>query len=174
LTNSWDSNFATLLALVRSRSTSVGLRFHGEDHWREVGAIGLELADETRDCDRRVVLLFAVFHDAMRVGDAGDPDHGRRGAALGTEFPLTALGIEARQAELLRLACRGHTGGTLSADPTVGVCWDADRLTLGRVGIEPKARYFSTPAGRRRVGIAAAVPGGLPEWRELAERATAP
>ena len=172
MTTAWASTFATLVALVRSRSTSVGLRFHGEDHWREVAAIGLELADETVDCDRQVIVLFALLHDAMRIGDDRDPDHGPRAAALVAELGLTALGVDSRQAELVQRACRDHTGGTLSADPTIGVCWDADRLTLGRVGIEPQARYFSTAAGRRRVG-AATVPRGRPEWRELAVRATA-
>jgi hypothetical protein len=39
---------------------------------------------------------------------------------------------------------------TLSTDPTVGVCFDADRLDLGRVGIEPDPELMSTEAGRKR------------------------
>ena len=73
--------------------------------------------------------------------------------------------------ELLEEACRAHTGGGVTADATIGVCWDADRLTLGRVGITPKARYFSTDAGRRRLGTS--LNGGVPGWSELAERASA-
>ena len=36
-------------------------------------------------------------------------------------------------------------------DPTIGTCWDADRLDIGRVGIIPHERFMSTAAGKRRV-----------------------
>jgi uncharacterized protein len=39
--------------------------------------------------------------------------------------------------EKLVLACKSQTDGTISTDPTLGVCFDADRLDFGRVGIEP-------------------------------------
>jgi hypothetical protein len=46
-------------------------------------------------------------------------------------------------------------------DPTLGVCLDADRLTLWRVGMVPLARYLSTAAGRD---------DAAPRWsRELVE-----
>jgi len=51
---------------------------------------------------------------------------------------------------LLDYAIRHHTGGQISDDPTIGACWDADRLDIGRVGIIPHERYMSTAAGRRR------------------------
>jgi hypothetical protein len=34
--------------------------------------------------------------------------------------------------------------------PTIGCCWVADQLDLGRVGIEPDAKMMSTEAGRKR------------------------
>jgi hypothetical protein len=34
-------------------------------------------------------------------------------------------------------------------NPTIGCCWDADRLDLSRVGIEPDTELMSTDAGRR-------------------------
>ena len=34
--------------------------------------------------------------------------------------------------------------GLVSEDPTVGACWDADRLDLPRVGIQPDPALFST------------------------------
>ncbi|HEX2864161.1 MAG TPA: hypothetical protein VHN99_06310, partial [Deinococcales bacterium] len=54
-------------------------------------------------------------------------------------------------AQLARLleAVDGHTRGRLSADPTVGTCWDADRLDLMRVGRRPDPRFLSTEAARR-------------------------
>ena len=115
------------------------------------------------------MLLFALFHDAMRANEDSDPRHGERGAALAAEFGPNALGLSAGQMQQLERACRDHTGGGVSADPTIGVCWDADRLTLGRVGITPKARYFSTDAGRKRLGTN--LRGDVPDWSEIGARA---
>ena len=46
--------------------------------------------------------------------------------------------------ERLRFACEHHTHQVHHDDPTVAVCWDADRLELGRVGIDPDPSYFNT------------------------------
>ena len=35
-----------------------------------------------------------------------------------------------------------------SADPTIGACWDADRLNLWRVGVAPARGMLSTAAAR--------------------------
>lgn len=40
--------------------------------------------------------------------------------------------------------------GLTTTNPTIGCCWDADRLDLGRVGIEPDPELMSTDAGRKR------------------------
>jgi uncharacterized protein len=58
------------------------------------------------------------------------------------------LPLEPAQLERLAAACDGHTDGFISDDPTVGACWDADRLDLPRVGIKPDARLLSTAAAR--------------------------
>jgi hypothetical protein len=60
-----------------------------------------------------------------------------------------SLDLDAGQKEKLVLACRTHTDGATSSDATVGVCFDADRLDLVRVGIEPDAELMSTDAGRK-------------------------
>jgi uncharacterized protein len=36
--------------------------------------------------------------------------------------------------------------GLMHQDATIQSCWDADRLDLGRVGIEPSKQYLSTYA----------------------------
>jgi uncharacterized protein len=48
-----------------------------------------------------------------------------------------ALGISHKEQPLLAYAFREHTSGYTDADITVQVCWDADSLELGRVGIPP-------------------------------------
>jgi uncharacterized protein len=138
-----------LLAAVRERSTGIDSRIHGELHWRTVGANGLWLAHSLESADTRVVLLFALLHDTMRLNDGHDPDHGRRAAAFAGELHAEGqLGIAASQLDLLVHACAEHADGTVSSDPTVGACWDADRLDLPRVGITPRPELFSTDAAR--------------------------
>lgn len=138
-----------LLATVRERSTGIDSHIHGELHWRTVGASGLWLARSLDGVDRQVVLLFALLHDAMRLNDGHDPEHGRRAAVFAGELGADGLlGIAAPQVELLLHACAEHADGTVSDDPTVGACWDADRLDLPRVGITPRPELFSTDVAR--------------------------
>lgn len=120
---------------------------HGPGHWRNVEDAVLLMAPDT-GADIEVGRLFAIFHDCCRLDDGSDLEHGPRAATfihglLGNKIRLTPA-----QAELLLYAVREHTAGRLSDDPTVGTCWDADRLDLGRVGIAPTAKYMSTPAGK--------------------------
>ncbi len=56
--------------------------------------------------------------------------------------------------DLLGFACEEHTNGGVCANPTVGVCWDADRLNLWRVGITPDPLFLSTRAARSEQRIA--------------------
>jgi uncharacterized protein len=113
---------------------------------------GFTLVSKTDGADPEVVRLFALFHDSMRLNEGHDPDHGRRGSALAREL-ADILPLEPSQLELLTAACDGHTEGFISDDPTVGACWDADRLDLPRVGIQPEARLLSTAAARARAAL---------------------
>jgi uncharacterized protein len=124
---------------------------HGPRHWLRVSRIGLELA-KACGADAEVVHMFALFHDARRENEDDDPGHGLRGAELARSMADTHLiHLNRAQFDLLHEACVHHTDGTTSTDPTIGCCWDADRLDLGRVGIEPAAKYLSTAAARARL-----------------------
>lgn len=92
-----------------------------EDHWRQVASIGLDLAARTPGCDLIVVVLFAVLHDAQRIGDEQDPPHGARGAALARSLDLGRFGFGREQLALVEAACRDHTGGALSDGLTLYV-----------------------------------------------------
>lgn len=120
---------------------------HGPDHWRRVERNGLLLSGRT-GADVTVVRLFALFHDSRRENDQRDNGHGRRGAMLAEGLRGVAYDLAGVQLELLRIACVGHTDGLLHDDPTIGTCWDADRLDLGRVGITPRPKFMSTAYGR--------------------------
>jgi len=136
-----------VLALVLEEATARLDSIHGLEHWARVERNGLWLARQT-GADSWLITLFALFHDAMRVNDHHDPDHGPRAADLAAGIGHEALGISPEQLEVLCRACRGHTRELHSEDPAVATCWDADRLDLPRAGITPKPRFFSTVLGR--------------------------
>jgi len=125
---------------------------HGPDHWRRVEAVGLELCKET-GADKTVVRLFALLHDSCRLDDGADLLHGPRAADMLGEIAVKLFTLEPDRLDLLEFAIRHHTGGQISDDPTIGTCWDADRLDIGRVGIIPHQRYMSTEPGRRRAKL---------------------
>jgi uncharacterized protein len=116
---------------------------HGLTPWKRVAENAVALATLTPGADLEVGVSFALLHDAFRVCDGDDPDHGPR-AAHWADTNRELLG----DIDTLVAALAGHADGHISDDPTIGVCWDADRLDLGRVGITPDAAYLSTNALR--------------------------
>lgn len=160
---------ARLVDAVLERSTGKDSFIHGESHWQRVAAAGLTLLPESPGADPALVFLFALFHDSMRLNDNYDPLHGPRGAALARELRGEAFDLEDAEMSLLAFACEEHTNGGIGSDPTVGVCWDADRLNLWRVGIIPDPRFLSTEAARseERIGWAHGLQQEQFAWAEL-------
>ncbi len=161
-----------LVEAVVSRSTGGGSRIHGVRHWRRVASNGLALLAETPEADGLLVFLFALFHDAMRLNDHRDPQHGERAAALAGDLRNGDLyRIDGARMDLLVLALAEHDRGRTSDDATVGACWDADRLNLWRVGIEPRPDRLSTQAAKRPARILwakRAMRTPPPSWEDLA------
>ena len=120
---------------------------HGLNHWRRVETYGLYLAGKN-GADFRAVSLFAYFHDCQRIDEDRDPGHGLRGAEKAKRL-RDKLDLGDTAFELLFQACAGHTDLVFSHDVTIATCWDADRLDLDRVGIDPHPDYFSTYEGAR-------------------------
>ena len=137
----------TLIRILRDQFALDWEGVHGFPHWRRVRENGLRLAAVT-GARPRVVELFAYLHDAMRVSDGRDPDHGPRAAELARSLAGTAFEIEANELGLLLAACHGHSYGLTVGDRSVLTCWDADRLDLGRVGIRPDPDFLCTEAAR--------------------------
>jgi uncharacterized protein len=121
---------------------------HGYSHWVRVRQNGLRLAELT-GANPRVVELFAFLHDICRQNDIVDHGHGQRAADFAAGLPYVRLLLSPAEMELLLQACAGHTRGQCEADLTVQVCWDADRLDLGRVDIYPNPRLLCTEAARQ-------------------------
>jgi len=111
---------------------------HGEGHWRRVALGGLAICTRTPQADPVVAVLFGLLHDARRLDEDVDLEHGTRAAwlveRLAAQRVLTVSNI---QLMALRDACAGHSmGGVAATRPTVAACCDADRCELRRGGTE--------------------------------------
>ncbi|RTK97051.1 MAG: hypothetical protein EKK64_02315 [Neisseriaceae bacterium] len=122
--------------------------YHGIWHWEKVERNALEIANHTELCDHIVVQLFGILHDSKRKDENEDLNHGLRAANFAKSlYEEGKLLITKKQLQKLETACEFHEKGEISKDPTIGACWDADRLELTRVGITPNPKFFSTKAG---------------------------
>lgn len=121
---------------------------HGPAHWMRVRTNGLLLAPET-GANTTVVELFALFHDVCRQTSSVDPDHGERAARLAETLHREGrFHVGERALEQLMTACRDHIQGQRCDDPTLLTCWDADRLDLSRLGIDPAPEQLLTEVAR--------------------------
>jgi uncharacterized protein len=145
-----------LLSEVSRGTTSGHSAVHGWRHWMETAWFGLQLLSEVSDADPAVVLLFALLHDSRRHNDHDDPNHGRRAATLIPQLSTKLLRLSDRQATCLVDACEGHADGYTTTNATIGVCWDADRLGLWRIGVKPMISMLSVNASRNEERIRAA------------------
>ena len=107
----------------------------------------------------------------MRFNDNHDPLHGPREAELARELHGEAFDLDEERMRLLEFACEEHTNGGVDSHPTVGVCWDADRLNLWRVGIRPDPRWLSTEAARseERIGWPRDLQWERSSWEETCQ-----
>ena len=136
-------NLEPFLALAREKFGLEVSGIHGESHWHRVikNARRIVRADGG---DIVVATLFGVFHDCCRDDDGSDHRHGLRAA----EYVKTLdLGLHPDQLRILCWAMSHHTTPKVSGNPTVGACWDADRLDLGRVGYIIDPQFLSTDEG---------------------------
>ena len=142
-----DIDYGRLWQHVSAQFHALEHSVHGPDHWRRVERNALLLAPQT-GADIVVVRLFAVFHDCRRENDFFDEGHGARGAEYASSLRNTFFHLPDDAFELLLYACRWHTDGQRHEHPTIGTCWDADRLDLGRISVIPDPKFMSTDFGR--------------------------
>lgn len=134
-------------------------------------ATGLELGSGLEDVDRGLVFCFGLLHDTRRENESYDPGHGSRAADFAAELRDGGhLALDDARFGALVHALTLHSDGHVSTDPTVGACWDADRLHLPRVSIEPDPALFSTRAALGPAPLSAAADlreRGAPSWEAL-------
>lgn len=140
-------DFDTLWQLASERFALGDYSIHGPSHWQRVKANGLRIA-KTSGADETVVHLFALLHDSCRENDGRDREHGLRASEWAKTLRISWLPISDEQFEILSYALIHHDRGQVSADATIGTCWDADRLDLTRCHMTPHPRFMSTQAGR--------------------------
>jgi uncharacterized protein len=120
---------------------------HGIAHWARVLQNGRRLAlKETANLE--MVELFAVLHDSQRRTDHRDEAHGLRAAEFAKGIRGNLIDLDDDNFQLLYKACALHTNGQQTDDVTIAVCWDSDRLDLGRVGIYPNPNLLCTNTGK--------------------------
>lgn len=125
---------------------------HGLPHWQRVERNGIILSMKNGqirdDINIKVVRFFAYLHDKCRLNDWADLEHGARAADMLVTIRDTILkGFTDEEVSLLEKACRYHTTELRTGIPTVDVCFDADRLDLGRVGITPNPKLMASEQG---------------------------
>jgi uncharacterized protein len=164
------------LAFVKEaerRATGVARssRLHGPEHWRQVAQVGLMLAQAGVPVDLGVLVAFAAVHDTRRLNDGEDPEHGPRAAELADAMRGDGYldWLDGDQFAALREAVATHTAAERSDDATIGACFDADRLTLWRIGVCPVPWLLSSGAAISLMAPAgAALADGPPfGWRQL-------
>ena len=149
----------TLVAAVLPRAWRRDSAWHGEAHWRCVAATGLDARHRASTASiAGVVLCFGLLHDTRRENETYDPGHGPRAASFAassaprgcSSSTIARFAVLARRSGCTRTArCR--------SDPTIGACWDADRLHLPRVfdrarpdAVLDRTRRTVRPGSRRR------------------------
>ena len=138
----WDWSLA--------RTTVSAESIHGPRHWRRVSRLGLRIA-RLEGADALVVAVFAACHDVARIHDGRDLKHGPLGARRLLDDLADQLELAPSRLDLLVEAITHHTGGRVSDDPTIGACWDADRLDLVRIGFDIDRKRLSTRTARSAV-----------------------
>ena len=136
-----------LIAIIKEEFALSLDGIHGASHWARVRENGLRLAEHT-GAKPEVIELFAYLHDSKRLDNGFDPGHGKRAAEFVMALDCALMPLSEGDLELLVYACWHHSEDVTKAEITIQTCWDADRLDLGRIGIEPDPRYLCTPAAK--------------------------
>ena len=124
------------------------LNDHGIDHFDRVFEHGLKLA-ACEGGNKNVIKCFAYLHDACRMNEVYDPDHGLRAADYAETLRHSVLSyLTDKEFDQLITACKFHTNTLKTDDITVNCCFDADRLDLIRLNIKLDPNKFATATGR--------------------------
>ncbi len=121
---------------------------HGINHWRRVYE-NTQILSTHYNIESEVFELFALLHDSKREDEFEDRHHGVR--ATGFVHKLLrndVILLDEEDAKRLLYACANHTksdkSDPLFNDLIVQICFDSDRLDIGRVGYSVDISYLAT------------------------------
>jgi HD superfamily phosphodiesterase len=97
--------------------------------------------------DVEAAMVGGFLHDCGRMNDGGGRQHALDSAEIARR--LLKECFPHRDSGRICEAMRRHADGDVTDDPLTGAVWDADRLTLARLGYEVREELLSTPAGNR-------------------------
>ena len=121
-------------------------QLHGYEHCRQVALLAGRIAAEI-GADVEAAMLAGLLHDCGRVDDGTGSAHAVDSARLARTLLLERFGH--LDVERICDAIARHADGGTTQDPLSGALWDADRLTLPRIGIRISMEMLSTLPGRR-------------------------
>ncbi len=119
---------------------------HGLSHLREVALLAGQIAAES-GVDVETAMVAGLLHDCGRIDDGGGNVHAIDSAKLAR--PLMMQLFPHLNANKVCQAIATHADGMTTDDLLVGALWDADRLTLVRLGRSVREDLLSTPTARR-------------------------
>jgi hypothetical protein len=156
----------------RATDVARASRLHGPEHWRQVAQVGGMLGVAGVPVDLGVLVAFAALHDTQRLTDGEDPEHGPRAAAVAGRLRDDGYldWLDGDQFAALHEAVATHTSAERSDHITISACFDADRLTLWRIGVCPAPTLLSSgPAISLITLVGATLLNGGPafDWRGL-------
>lgn len=121
---------------------------HGIYHWQRVYENTQKLS-KYYNIQSEVFELFAILHDSKRHDEYTDRHHGVRAAGYVQKLMRNGLiELDDQDGERLLYACANHTSSDnehpLFNDLIVQICFDSDRLDIGRVGYDVDPKYLAT------------------------------
>ena len=152
--------FKIMDVIEKERPDNCAMALHGKEHWYKVNAYGQLLCASYPTAIKEVVRAFAFTHDCMRYNEGDDPGHGGRAAGFIDTHRDQLPHLSDREIKVLQFACTWHTRAVpYESDSlpwrrfsemertTIKVCFDADSLDIGRVGVIPDPKYLFTTKG---------------------------
>ncbi len=130
---------------------------HGIEHWIRVYQNTQKLAKYYK-IESEVFELFALLHDSKRHDEYEDRHHGVRAAGFAQKLIRNGMiALNKEDTERLLYTCVNHTKSDktdpLYNDLIVQVCFDSDRLDIGRVGYEVDPKYLATEYAKELISM---------------------
>jgi uncharacterized protein len=141
-------NYQDLLDLIKQDFKIDFYGDHGIEHWQRV-YLNTQLLSKYYGVQSKVFELFSILHDSKRENEYRDINHGKRASEF-VKVLIEKKMIILNDVDQQRLiyACKNHTKSDkkdkLYKDLIIQICFDSDRMDIGRVGIIPNEKYLST------------------------------